>query len=358
MPDAAALTMTEPQARVAPALSATSDMPEVKVAPPPISEETNTVVVPPAPETDLKTDPAATSEGDAAALAAKAAEDATKLAAEEVDPDALPDNTPAWLKKLAADKRREASSAKAQATREANLREAAEKKATTAETNLAKALESLETLTKAQATKLAADIEQTDPRPVREKFDNPDQYDAALVDWAGRRAALATKAEAERSAQDTIKQAKADDDAKAVEAANHKVIQEFSTRRDKFTEEHADYAEVAEAEDVQISIPMAQTIMNDPDGPAIAYYLGKNKDDAARIAALPAVVAIAELGRIAYRLSVKPIVQPKPAPIAPLRAGNEVASRKSPDEMSMAEYAADRTQTLRAQERERRGLAN
>lgn len=345
-PDASALTMNEPVVRTAPALSATSDMPDAPIAAPAVSEERVPLAEP------VVAGPA--EDGTPSELAKPDVEVITPET--PVDPDAMPDNTPEWLKSLAAKERGTARAAKAHATREANLREAAEKKATAAEANLAKALDSLDTLTKAQAAKLASDIDQTDPRPAREKFDTPEQYETALIDWSGRRAALTVKAEAERIAQDTISQSKAADEAKAIEVQNQKVVEEFSARRDKFTEEHADYADVAEAEDVRISIPMAQTIMNDPDGPAIAYYLGKNKEEAARIAALPAVTAIAELGRIAYRLSVKPAPQPKPAPIAPLRSGNEVAARKTPSEMSMEEYAAARTTQIQAERRQRMGL--
>jgi hypothetical protein len=84
---------------------------------------------------------------------------------------------------------------------------------------------------------------------------------------------------------------------------------------------------------------MASVITTRPDGPQIAYYLGQNPEVAERLSKLSPAQAALEIGRISLRLSNPP--KPKPEPIRPLAARNS-AGPKSPDEMSMEEYAAYR----------------
>ena len=144
---------------------------------------------------------------------------------------------------------------------------------------------------------------------------------------------------------------------KRIKAENDKVLLEFADRKEKFIETNPDYAEVVENDDVQISIPMANAILTDEDGPAIAYYLGKNRDEAERISKLPAVQAVAALGRIAARLAAKPAPVTKPAPLAPLKTGSETATRKTAAEESMDEYGARRQREIANEKRTRMGLA-
>lgn len=341
MPDVTALSMTDVQPKVGPALSATSDVPEVKAPPPPVSEEVNTKAV----ETKTEETPAKVEtkpEGE------KPEGDKPENTDE---PDINSDETPAWMKARItkeSNKRRAAETARA----------AAEAKADALNVNLTKALESIDSLTKAQAKQIAAQAEKEDPRPVRETFDDPAAYDAALIDWASRRAALVAKTEAEKTVSDKLAADKAEADKKAQAVANQKVADEFAARKAKFMEDHPDYEELAESEDLQISVPMAAAILNDEDGPAIAYYLGQNPDEAERISKITSgPKQIAELGRIAQRLAYKPATPTKPAPIRPLKAGSETAVTKSPSEMSMEEYGAMRNRKLANERRERMGLA-
>lgn len=376
MPDKTALSMVEPQPKSGPALSATSDMPATKAEAPKISEER----VP----TDQKAkddDAAAAAAADAAKAAdekaaadkanaedpaAKAAADAAAAAEAEkkrleAEDPLNSDKTPEWLKELAAKERNkargEASARKAAETRALE----AERKASEASANLTKALEGLETLTKAQAAQISKEAEKEDPRPAREAFDTPESYETALIDWSGRRAALVAKAEAQKEIEDKLTAEKTEAEHKRVKEQNDVVLAEFAKRKAKFIEDHPDYEELVESEEpdkvVQISIPMANAILTDEDGPAIAYYLGQNRDEAERISKLAPVQAVAALGRIAARLAAKPAPATKPAPLATLKTGAETAVRKTANEESMEEYGARRQREIANDKRQRMGLA-
>lgn len=351
MPDQLALEMTDVQPKTGPALSATSDMPEVKAAPPPLSEE-----VKPADKTakpaEVKAEKPA--EGEVEKVEAKPEDEKNEpeKKAEAEDPDEA-DLPPKF---------------KAQITRQRSLRRqaeaklvAAEKLATDATTNLTKALEGIETLTKAQATKISAEAEKADPRPARDTYDDPAKYESDLVDWAGRRAALVAKADSEKAVADALAKEKTDAQTRQIKEQNDKTLSEFTERKAKFIEDHPDYEELVESADpekeLQISIPMANAILTDEDGPAIAYYLGQNPDEATRISKLSGVQAIAALGRIAARLTAKPAPATKPAPIKALKTGSETATRKTAAEESMEEYGARRQREIANANRTRMGLA-
>lgn len=87
----------------------------------------------------------------------------------------------------------------------------------------------------------------------------------------------------------------------------------------------------------QVNPVVVQAIIEDP---AIAYYLGKNTAEAHRIAGLPPVKALTEVGKIAAKLSQparKTSSAPNPVPTV---GGKSVGVQKDPDKMSYAEFAA------------------
>lgn len=189
------------------------------------------------------------------------------------------------------------------------------------------------------------------PRPVREAFDSPDAYDAALIEWAS---ATASEATALRLKQETDAAAGRQRETEARETANKQLAtlhESFNDKVGKLAEKYPDFDAVARSEAVPISGAMGFAIYQAENGPDVAYHLGKNIDEAKRIAALPDTQQILEIGRLAGRLSAPPPVQVSktPEPISPLRGQSADATAKSPDEMSMDEYAAHRLTTLNAE---------
>ena len=118
----------------------------------------------------------------------------------------------------------------------------------------------------------------------------------------------------------------------------------FASKEAEFIAAHPDYESVAKAPDVPITVQMAQVMFENPEtAPAIAYWLGNNKAEAARISQMPALAAARAIGAIEARLSTtkanpppKP-VKPVPAVVPSLQAG---ASQKSWAQLSPEEHRA------------------
>jgi hypothetical protein len=290
MADEAPVATLETTPKAGPALSATSDF----VAPVETQE---------APASDTVDTKAEAGDVDATEGGESASGEETKVA--------KPDLTPPGVKR--------------EITKARNAERAAKEQAARLETQLGQALKALD-----EAAGKKAQERSADPRPSRDAFDSPDAYDDALIDWSGRQAA------ARAVAEDRAKQAQGE------QAARAKAIKDsWYERRADFMADHADYEELAEADDLQISQVMSLAIMEADDGPALAYHLGQNPDEAARIARLSPAQAVVELGRISARLTAKPAAQTRtrPNPITPV--GNRTAPNgKDPDSMSTEEYAA------------------
>lgn len=300
MPDQTAIAMAENLGKQGPALSATSDMPVIDVA--------------------------AATEVSAPAVAVVEAKATTAEPTEAtVDGEKTgTDETPPWMKR--------------EITIERNKRREAETKSADATARLDEALKALQIRTGEDPNKTTQTLETTDPRPTREQFDAPDAYDDALIEWSSSRAASTALA------QDTQKRIQTEQTHKMEE-----VRTAWEGRRQQALKDIPDYEAVAESNEVQISVPMANTIMMSPQGPALAYHLGKNIDVAKRIASLPPGDAIYAMGFLASELQTKkiPEISNAPAPHKPLGARANALS-KTPQEESMDEYAARRTRELRA----------
>lgn len=297
MPDSSALDIISQPAE-GPALSATSDMP----AAPPALAAVEPVKVSDAPTT---------------AEPVKATPEAPETAVEPKEPKGVG-------KKLAE---QEATIAAERARAEAAERRAIEAEA--AATARAK---------EAQDERIKADV-----RPNRDAFTDPDTYEEALTAWAGRdaiRQADARRAEQEAAAA----QARAEDAARAEHA---RVMNEWDARKAKATAEHPDFEAVALRKDLPITPTMAQAIVRAEDGAKVAYYLGQNAEEVARIAALAPGLQVYEMGRLSAKLaSVKPEVSQAPAPINTVGSNSSALDTRSPGEESMDEYAARRTKQI------------
>lgn len=91
-----------------------------------------------------------------------------------------------------------------------------------------------------------------------------------------------------------------------------------------------------------ISDELAAFVMSTDRGADIAYHLGKNRDMAVQLSAMPLPEAAREIGRLEAILSLpKPNTQPSaPDPVTPVKSSSP--GQKDPSKMTMAEYAAAR----------------
>lgn len=309
-----------------PALSATSDMPVVDAA----------KIVKVAPEPTL-------TPGDTKLVADPQMEEPTKVIETEVPvvAEKKVDETPAWMK--------------AEVTKERNRRREADEGRTAAETRAVAA----EKLAADAAAALKALTEpkiqvEAKPRPVRDTFDSPEAYDAALIEYASEKAAAELQAKSDKQRADADREAAektASDTATAAAAAQktqfESTMTKFNERVMSLATDMPDFSEVVQSDDLLITPEMASVILPSEEGPRMAYYLGKHPDEAARIAALPPVQQIFEMGRIHAGLPKIKLVSTAPAPITPL--GSRSDATKTPQMETMDEYADRRNTEIRKQ---------
>ena len=116
----------------------------------------------------------------------------------------------------------------------------------------------------------------------------------------------------------------------------------YGERVARFAESNPDYNDlVTTNRDLPITPNMANVIFESDLGPQVAYHLGKNPQEARRIAALPDYLQAAELGKLEVKLSQPaPKAQPKTPPPPPPQtvSGLSAGLNKSPTDMTMAEY--------------------
>jgi len=162
------------------------------------------------------------------------------------------------------------------------------------------------------------------------------QYQEYLFDRAEQRA--------RQAAEEAIHSSRVKDD-------TNEVLERFAQRERDFAKEHPDYQEVVYARELRINDDMADVIRLSDDGVELAYYLGKNPDEAKRIDRLPAAAAGRELGILEAQLraerakaSRKKTVSDAPPPPTKKLGGGDSAktpSTASPesDKLSDEEWA-------------------
>lgn len=198
-----------------------------------------------------------------------------------------------------------------------------------------------------QAPQQPAIQEEKEPaRPDRNAFTDPDAYDRALDVYVNERAAFIAR----REVRQQIEQDRKSQREAALAEHQNRIKENFRQRVDKAKEKYPDYSVVAENPNIAVSVPMAHAIAMSDSGPDIAYHLGKNPQEAARISQLPIPAQLMELGIIAAKL-VQPAAPPRvsnaPAPIKPTVSGTTEAP-VSGEEESMDAYAARRRKELAA----------
>jgi len=304
----------------APALSATSDMPEIEAPTPPPA--------PPEPDA-VETPTEAADEGEAPEAIEAAETEEAATGEPEAKPQPKQNSYQRRISELAA------------------ARRAAEERAD-------RAIAALEAFAKTSQppppVETKPDTPAPEPRPARDDFADPDAYDTALIEWSARQTARITAAEVEqREAARRAAEEKARSDAAAQEEINRLGTQ-WAERRAKALEAHPDFMEVAENPSLMIPETMLPALLELDNGPEVLYHLGNNPEEAARIAKLAPRQQDIALGRISERLAqpTRPQVTRAPKPITPVGNRNP-AGEKDPNDMTTEEYAAYRLPKLNAE---------
>jgi hypothetical protein len=152
--------------------------------------------------------------------------------------------------------------------------------------------------------------------PTREAFADDEQYQQAALDHLANQRAEKLLEEREKQREAVARQ------------------ESFIEKAEKASERYADFQTVVGNPQLAINEAMAEYIAESELGADVAYHLGKNPMQAARIAQLSPVKAARELARIESELASKPKAQPSkaPDPITPVGSRGAARSSSSPSD--------------------------
>ena len=173
---------------------------------------------------------------------------------------------------------------------------------------------------KAKATQQEAPkAEKPSGRPTLDQFETHEEFVSAVVDW-------------------TLKQKETESQAARAEREEAEALASYQKRANKLRAEHDDYDELVES--TPFTPYMRKTIANSDNGPAVAYYLGQNREIAESLCNLSPDRQIYELGKLETKILLAKEtkkVTAAPKPISPVGMGGG-KKEKSPDEMTDEEY--------------------
>jgi len=162
-----------------------------------------------------------------------------------------------------------------------------------------------------------APVQANDGEPVKPKiseFQTVEEYDAAMEQWADKKAEFKERVKEKQQAE--LRQRE----------AQHEILAAHEDREDSAREKYPDYDTVVGNPNLPITAAMADAIRLSDVGPDVAFYLGQNVKEAARIAQLPPILQVKEIGRLEAKVQLAPPVSAKkpssaPDPITPIKAG-------------------------------------
>lgn len=165
----------------------------------------------------------------------------------------------------------------------------------------------------------AAKPEAVQGEPTLAQFDyDPEKYAAAKAEFAKTQAAKELELKQRTEAQ---------------KIANQKLISGWEDRVAKGEDKYDDWQE--KVGDIQPTFPFVAAFMEAENGEDIAYYLGSHPKEAQRLAELPPLSQVREIGKLEAKLLSKaeaPKAPSKaPAPINPV-AGTAAANSNEPSE--------------------------
>jgi hypothetical protein len=197
-----------------------------------------------------------------------------------------------------------------------------EKKAANAAADAAKAREAE---ARAQADALKRQLDALKPQPAGNELDHPNQ--ASYVTAVAKEAAIEAQRYALQHQQHQAEQLAAESKERA-----------YTARVSEFMEKAPDYHSVTGNPNLQITPLMADAIKETESGAAIAYYLGKNPAEAARIASLSPIGQAAAIGRLEAKVTLpERRTSSAPAPVKTI-SGAAGVTQPDPGEMSFEDF--------------------
>jgi hypothetical protein len=165
----------------------------------------------------------------------------------------------------------------------------------------------------AEAVSKASPREAPQPssRPDPSQFKTTEEYFEAVADW-----------KADQKFSQRLTELEARNQQRQVRAQQEQTLQAFREREEAARDKYDDFDSVAYNPDLPITEAMAATIQESDSGCDLAYFLGKNPQEAARIAKLSPFLQAKELGKLEAKLASAPAPKKPsgaPAPISPVK---------------------------------------
>ena len=155
------------------------------------------------------------------------------------------------------------------------------------------------------------------------------------------------KAYAEHETKNALKQIEARNQEQASRNSQAQMTQAWESSVDKAYEKYEDFAVVVG--EIKPNSPWTVALMQSENGTDVAYHLGSNLKEAQRIAALPPVQQILEIGRLSAKLAVAPPVAKQPSgappPINPV-SGTSLAESGPNEQQDMKAWIKARNKQL------------
>jgi len=173
---------------------------------------------------------------------------------------------------------------------------------------------------------------QQDNAPKLENFDSYDDFIDAKINYQA--AKIAEQKFIEVDEQKRLERDK---------QSNEVTARQWSSNVEKARDKYDDFDEVVNNDSVPVSFAMSRAIIQSDIGTDIAYYLGKNPQEAIRISNLDPFASAREIGRIEAKLVSAPTPKKPssaPDPITPI--GNNEKANRDPEKMSITEWMAHR----------------
>lgn len=169
------------------------------------------------------------------------------------------------------------------------------------------------------------------------QFESPEAYAEALAERKAAQLVVARETEQRRT----------------------EMLSAHAEREESAREKFDDYDSVVQNPTLRITTVMADAIRSSDIGPEVAYHLGSNPKEAARIAQLSPILQAKEIGRLEAKLAAEPPakkITTAPAPPSPVRANGKPPVRDTTDPrsietMSVSEWiTAENERVRKAQE--------
>lgn len=173
--------------------------------------------------------------------------------------------------------------------------------------------------------------------PTPEQFQSYESYLEAKAEW-----------KAEQKVAEVLNRHQESTRQQSAQAESTRLQRQWESRIETAMEAYDDFEEVALAADVPITDSMMQAILRAEKGADVAYYLGKNRSEAEKIARMDPFSQAIAIGRLEATIAQPAAKKTTAAPPPIIPVGARASASKDPEKMPMNEWLAWRREQLAA----------